>query len=332
VNPVNDPPGLAEIADVTLLEGQTFRVSAVGSDVDQGETLRYALHLAPSGASIDPDSGAIVWQGLDGDANATRDFRVGVSDASGESATRSFKVIVLNVAPTLTAEAVEASYIGQDFALKLTSSDPGDDTISNGASTGATARSSTTAATPARSATSTAASSAKCRSALPPATRTAATCSPLPVVVLPQPLQVESLSSDSNGFAVRFNDAFNASVINLYDSSLVGRGAADVVLIGSSTGLVKGSLVFDADYRGLRYQVSGNGLAADGYSVTLKSGAQAFHSIWSALDGNADGLAGDDYRSSFSVAAAPSRSSRCPTSCADRGRASMSRRRAANCR
>jgi hypothetical protein len=129
---------------------------------------------------------------------------------------------------------------------------------------------------------------------------------PLPVVVLPQPLQVESLSSDRNGFAVRFNDAFNASVINLYDSSLVGRGVADVVLIGSSTGLVKGSLVFDADYRGLRYQVSGNGLARDSYSVTLKSGAQAFHSIWSALDGNADGLAGDDYRSSFSVAAPPS--------------------------
>jgi hypothetical protein len=132
--PVNDPPRLAEIADATLFERQTFRVSAAGSDVDLGDvgdTLRYALDVAPTGASIDADSGAIVWQALDGDANgSTHDFTVRVSDASGESATQSFKVKVLNVAPTLTATGLEASYIGEDFVLDLTSSDPGVDTIS----------------------------------------------------------------------------------------------------------------------------------------------------------------------------------------------------------
>ncbi|EXI79182.1 MAG: PQQ-dependent catabolism-associated beta-propeller protein [Candidatus Accumulibacter appositus] len=308
VNPVNDPPTLSEIADATLFEGESFRVSAVGSDVDPGDTLRYALDLAPTGASIDPDSGAIVWQALDGDANGTsHDFSVRVSDAGGESATRSFKVKVLNVAPTLTAEGAQASYIGEDYVLELSSSDPGDDSISNWRIDWGDGQIVDYSGNPDQI--------SHVYSSVLGEVQIRATASdedgsyllqPLPVVVLPQPLQVESLSSDRNGFVVRFNDAFNASVINLYDSSLVGRGAADVVLTGSSTGLVKGSLVFDADYRGLRYQVSGNGLARDSYSLTLKSGAQAFHSIWSALDGNADGLAGDDYRSSFSVAAPPS--------------------------
>jgi 6-phosphogluconolactonase (cycloisomerase 2 family) len=308
--PVNDSPSLAEIADATLFEGQTFRVSAAGSDVDLlgyvGDTLGYALDVAPAGASIDADSAAIVWQALDGDANgSTHEFTVRVSDASGESATQSFKVKVLNVAPTLTATGLEASYIGEDFVLDLTSSDPGLDTISEWHIDWGDGQIVDYSGNPGRI--------SHVYSSVLGKVLIRATASdedgsylldPLQVVVLPLPLQVESLSYDSNGFAVRFNDAFNAGVIKLYDSSLVGLGAADLVLTGSS-GLVKGSLVFDADYRGLRYQVSGNGLAAGSYSLTLKSGAQAFHSIWSALDGNADGLAGDDFLRSFTVAAAP---------------------------
>ncbi|RDE49091.1 MAG: tandem-95 repeat protein, partial [Candidatus Accumulibacter meliphilus] len=306
VSPVNDPPKLAEIADVTLAEGQTLSLGVAGSDIDAGDTLSYAFTLAPAGASIDPDSGAITWLATDGDsAGSSVDFGVSVSDADGETAKRSFTVNVLNVAPTLSAAGLEASYVGQDFVLELSSSDPGSDTISEWRIDWGDGQIVDYSGSPGRI--------SHVYSSVLGEVLIRATASdedgsyllqPLQVVVLPLPLQVESLSYDSNGFAVRFNDAFNAGVINLYDSSLVGLGAADLVLTGSS-GLVKGSLVFDADYRGLRYQVSGNGLAAGNYSLTLKSGAQAFHSIWSALDGDADGLAGDDCRRSFTVAAAP---------------------------
>ena len=61
----------------------------------------------------------------------------------------------------------------------------------------------------------------------------------------------------------------------------------------------------DADYKGLRYLVSGSGLVADTYSLTLKSGPKAFHSVFGNLDGNADGTAGDDYVTGFKLDPAP---------------------------
>jgi hypothetical protein len=55
----------------------------------------------------------------------------------------------------------------------------------------------------------------------------------------------------------------------------------------------------------LRYLIGGGGLYPDTYHLTLTSGPQAFRSAWSTLDGNADGVAGDDYRTSFTLDALP---------------------------
>ena len=104
---------------------------------------------------------------------------------------------------------------------------------------------------------------------------------------------------------MRFSDPIDANVINLYDSTLANLGVTDIILSGASGGVIKGSVVFDADYKGLRYVVSGAGLLADSYSLTLKSGPQAFHSIFGNLDGNADGVGGDDYLTGFTLGAAP---------------------------
>ena len=123
--------------------------------------------------------------------------------------------------------------------------------------------------------------------------------------MLPVPLTVKSFSHDSNGFALRFNDPFDPGAINLYDSTLAKLGLSDVILSGASSGVVKGSVVFDADYKGLRYIASGSGLLADTYSLTLKSGPSAFHSVFGNLDGNADGIGGDDYVTGFASGAAP---------------------------
>ena len=212
-----------------------------------------------------------------------------------------------NVAPTLTAGGLEAIYAGEVYTLDLTSSDPGEDTIGRWTIDWGDGQSVDYVGNPSQL---THRYTGVLGRQLIRASATDEDGSydlvPLEVNVLPVPLQVTTFNYDSNGFAVRFNDPFDASAINLYDSTLANLGLTDILLSGATSGLVKGSVVFDADYQGLRYLVSGSGLAADTYSLTLKSGPKAFHSVFGDLDGNADGSGGDDYvRKDLIIDAAP---------------------------
>jgi len=303
VTPVNDAPTLAAIADGTVQEGEVFSLNAAGQDVD-GDVLSYALDVAPDGASIDPVTGAIRWTASDGDADYA--FTVRVSDTAGGSATRSFAVHVTNVAPTLLAGGLQAVYVGEVFTLELSSSDPGADTLTQWRIDWGDGSVTEHAGNP-PSLTHT--YDGVLGRVLIRASATdedgSYALDPLEVAVLPKPLQVRRFSYDDNGFAVRFNDPFDASVINVYDSALTGFGVSDIVLSGAASGVVKGSVVFDADGKGLRYLASGGGLVADSYSLVLKSGPAAFHSAFGNLDGNGDGSGGDDYLASFTLGPVP---------------------------
>jgi hypothetical protein len=317
VTPVNDAPTLAEIATssaLTLLEGEHFTAKASGTDVDAGDTLTYSLDAAPAGAVIDPATGVIDWRASDGDASY--DFSVRVSDGAGESATRQFTLKVLNVVPTLRAGGLQATYANEDFTLELSSSDPGDDRVGswridwgdgqidelNGINEIADTDS---FGNPIHVSHRYTGVLGEVHIRATAADEDGSyTLEPLAVAVLPLPLQVSSFSYDSGGFAVRFNDAFDASQIELYDLLLTGASTTGILRAGSA-GVVNGSLIIDADYRGLRYMIAGGGLLADTYRLTLKSGPQAFHSAWGDLDGNSDGIAGDDYQISFAVDGPP---------------------------
>ncbi|MBE2259073.1 MAG: cadherin-like domain-containing protein, partial [Rhodobacteraceae bacterium] len=124
----NHAPTLDTMADASVKEGEILTVLAKAHDVDGGDTLRYALD-APfaAGARIDPISGVISWRATDGDNHYG--FSVRVNDSAGASATRSFTVNVVNVAPTLTAGGLPVAYAGERFTLNLSSADPGDDSI-----------------------------------------------------------------------------------------------------------------------------------------------------------------------------------------------------------
>ncbi|MCC7082436.1 MAG: tandem-95 repeat protein, partial [Burkholderiales bacterium] len=125
-------------------------------------------------------------------------------------------------------------------------------------------------------------------------------------------LQLRSLTPTATGFHARFNHAFDDSVINLYSSELdplTSLGAADVVLTGpGSTPVRGGSLVFDADRAGFTFVKTGAVLATGSYTVTLKSGDNAFKDGApngalgiAGLDGNGDGTPGDDRVETFNV-------------------------------
>lgn len=115
-------------------------------------------------------------------------------------------------------------------------------------------------------------------------------------------LQVSSFTATATGFIVELNRAIEPSVLNLYDEGGL-YGAADVIVSGATTGAVQGSMVIDPGLQKVTFIKTGGALAADTYTVTLKSSATGFHDENELLlDGNADGASGGDYVRNFTVA------------------------------
>lgn len=108
-------------------------------------------------------------------------------------------------------------------------------------------------------------------------------------------LQVTSFVPDGSGFVVEFNEALDADLLNLYAT-----GPADVVLQGAVAGPISGSFVVDPSMRGGRFVKSGGPLPSDIYTLRLRAGREGFQSEGGAwLDGDGDGLVGDDFSASF---------------------------------
>ncbi len=125
-------------------------------------------------------------------------------------------------------------------------------------------------------------------------------------------LQVTSLTPTASGFNVSFNGPLNSALLYLYDQNNT-YGAADVVLTGSVIGNIRGSLVPNATGDQLTfvrtggYDLSSNSfgtLPTDTYSVTLRSSGTGLVSLYGdQLDGDGNGTSGDNYNSTFAVAA-----------------------------
>ncbi len=118
----------------------------------------------------------------------------------------------------------------------------------------------------------------------------------------PPKLTVTALTSTESGFTAEFSTDLNSEVLNLYDTQSGGLGAADVVLQGAASGPVSGSLVVDPSLRSITFIKSGDPLAPDNYTVTLRSAVDGFiDATGQLLDGNDDGTEGDDYVDTFAV-------------------------------
>ncbi len=119
----------------------------------------------------------------------------------------------------------------------------------------------------------------------------------------PASFAVSNFAGTSTGFMAQFNAPIDTADLNLYDTS-AGLGAADVTLTGASSGAVTGSLVVDSSDDMIYFIATGGTLAADTYTATLRSGADAFEDTTArALDGNGDGTPGDNYVGNFEIVA-----------------------------
>jgi hypothetical protein len=113
---------------------------------------------------------------------------------------------------------------------------------------------------------------------------------------------VVSNSVDSSSVGIRFSEAVDTAVLNLYDTEAGGLGIADVTLVGDNVGDIAGSLVLDADHAGFHFVATGGVLGDDDYTLTIRSAADAFKNVTGALlDGNADLVEGGDYVLSFNI-------------------------------
>lgn len=116
----------------------------------------------------------------------------------------------------------------------------------------------------------------------------------------PASFRVSALTPTDSGFVLTFNGNLDGSEINLYDTQNAAAGAPDVVVTGATSGAVSGSLILTDTTA--TFIKSGEQLAPDTYTVTLVSGANGFKDdTGAALDGNADGNAGDDYMGEFTI-------------------------------
>jgi hypothetical protein len=112
----NHPPVLAAVANQSILAGRTLAVTNAASDPDAPpQLLTYSLVGAPSGASIDTNSGVFTWRPTIVQSPSTQTVVVVASDNGTPvlNATNSFMVAVLQpVSPTLNAAAISNGQFG----------------------------------------------------------------------------------------------------------------------------------------------------------------------------------------------------------------------------
>jgi surface-anchored protein len=111
--------------------------------------------------------------------------------------------------------------------------------------------------------------------------------------VVDDALKVTSVTPTGTGFLARFNRPIDPSTLNLYDAAGGTLGAADVTLVGATTGPVRGSLVVPTAMipnqttgvpertkalNAVEFVATGGPLAPDTYTVTLRGETAAWAS------------------------------------------------------
>jgi hypothetical protein len=299
-------PLITPLTDRTVEEGQKVDLLVAATDPD-GDALTFSLVGGPAGATIDPTTGAFSWTPAD-DTPAPVGFTVRVVDILGAFSEASFAIGVVNAPPAILAIGDASVVGGTPYSLELLSADPGDDTVVQweidwGDGTIEVLPVATGAPSSVYGHTYTRAGGLfDIKVAAIDEDGTFDAPDGLSVEVLPDFLSVESFTATATGFQVRFDHAFDPSRINLAVGPGQSAADTDIAIVGDLVGALTGSVVLDADNRGFTFTRSaGRALQFDRYRLTLGSGDQGFRDQVGTLDGNNDGMAGDDYTTEFHV-------------------------------
>ncbi|OGO39459.1 MAG: hypothetical protein A2W35_18405 [Chloroflexi bacterium RBG_16_57_11] len=125
VNPVNDPPVLNPTAPMTVTEETLLAFSATATDPDiPADTLAFSLLGAPTGASIDPLTGAFSWTPAEIGGSQDFTFDVCVSDGA-INVCQAITVTVLeaNGAPVISTIGNQTTIWGNPLTFTATAAD-----------------------------------------------------------------------------------------------------------------------------------------------------------------------------------------------------------------
>jgi len=124
------------------------------------------------------------------------------------------------------------------------------------------------------------------------------------VTILPaQSLQIRSVSPTNTGVQIEVGTVPDLAALNLYDGVDASLDLADVALIGTNSGKVRGSLLWNASSNTIEFIKTGGLLVADTYTLTLFSRVDGWKTAAGAmLDGDNNGIPGGDLVRTFTVA------------------------------
>lgn len=125
ITPPNSPPELAPVPDYVMSVNQTLAVTNVAADPDvPAQTLRFSLAEAPSGASINEQSGVFRWTPTCGQGNSTNRISIRVTDNGlpvNLSATQTFLVTVRECVEVSLGNAVMLAGTSNAVSIRLLS-------------------------------------------------------------------------------------------------------------------------------------------------------------------------------------------------------------------
>ncbi len=118
------------------------------------------------------------------------------------------------------------------------------------------------------------------------------------------PLQVTNFQTSASGFVLQFNQSIDVDSFNLaYNNQEQSGDLADLTLVRESTGeIIRGSAIWNEDENTLTFVKTGGILATDDYTLTLFSRQDGLVTqSGTLLDGDGNGIFGDDFTSTFKV-------------------------------
>ncbi|MCB9640973.1 MAG: putative Ig domain-containing protein, partial [Myxococcales bacterium] len=122
-----DAPKFTSTPPTTAIEDQRYSYTPTATDPDPGTTtLTYKKIKGPTGATVDPNTGEVVWTPGDADAGKTIDFEIEVCDQDGNCAKQAWQVTVTNTpdAPKITSTPPTTADEKQEYNYKPTVVDP----------------------------------------------------------------------------------------------------------------------------------------------------------------------------------------------------------------
>ena len=243
---------------------------------------------------MNPATGLLTWTAS---TAGTQTVTADASGPTGLTTSQSFNIVVQPADPSLTAVATGGAIAGTQTYVSLNASQPaaswqvnwGDgstpDTV-----TGAAVQDGHVYAAPGNYAVTAVASYASGNQFAAPIA---------PISVAPNTFEVTGVLAETSGFHAEFNGVLDPASVSSQPGT---NGAApSVVLIGLMTGVVEGTVVIDPNGAGLTFVATSGALAAGTYEVAIRGIVEDERGR--TLDGNGDGMAGDDLLTTVTIPA-----------------------------